>query len=104
SAARAPGGPHADAWAASQGPRQQLVDELGIEPGPDLRQLEAAILAQDSSLDIPRRERREPGGLPLSLEIVGPAFVGRDRELERLCAAWERAVAGRGGLVSVVGP
>ena len=30
--------------------RTQLGEELGIEPGPELRQLEAAVLAQDSSL------------------------------------------------------
>ena len=32
--------------------RATLVDELGIEPGPVLRQLELAILRQDPSLDL----------------------------------------------------
>ena len=30
-----------------------LAEELGLDPGPELRQLEAAILAQDHSLDVP---------------------------------------------------
>jgi DNA-binding SARP family transcriptional activator/ABC-type transport system substrate-binding protein len=33
--------------------RKKLVGELGIEPGPDLQQLEQAILRQDPSLDRP---------------------------------------------------
>ena len=33
--------------------RRKLVDELGIEPGPVLQQLEQAILRQDPSLDSP---------------------------------------------------
>ena len=32
-----------------------LGEELGLDPGPELRRLEAAILAQDPSLDAPRR-------------------------------------------------
>src|SRR6185503_4388492 len=31
--------------------RAVLVDELGIEPGPDLQRLQAAILAHDPALD-----------------------------------------------------
>src|SRR3954470_1800054 len=40
----------ADALQAYQDARTALVDELGIEPGERLRQLEAAILAQDPAL------------------------------------------------------
>ena len=40
----------ADALQAYQNARRQLVEELGIEPGARLRELEAAVLAQDESL------------------------------------------------------
>jgi DNA-binding SARP family transcriptional activator len=42
--------------------RARFVDELGIEPGPGLRDLEQAMLRQDSDLRLPppRREQPEP--------------------------------------------
>ena len=33
--------------------RSLLADELGVDPGPDLRRLEAAIVAQDDALEMP---------------------------------------------------
>ena len=52
-------GRQADALESFRDARRALVDELGLEPGRALRELEQAILAQDPALDPPReRERR----------------------------------------------
>jgi class 3 adenylate cyclase/DNA-binding SARP family transcriptional activator len=53
----------ADALQAYQNARRQLVEELGIEPGERLRELESAVLAQDPSLAVPVREP-EPAPAP----------------------------------------
>jgi DNA-binding SARP family transcriptional activator len=45
-------GRQADALNAYQSARRELVQELGIEPGPALQQLHAAILRQQRSLDV----------------------------------------------------
>jgi DNA-binding SARP family transcriptional activator/ABC-type branched-subunit amino acid transport system substrate-binding protein len=46
-------GRQADALAHYQSARRMLVDQLGIEPGPALRDLERSILAQDPALEVP---------------------------------------------------
>ncbi|WP_297776663.1 BTAD domain-containing putative transcriptional regulator, partial [Mycobacterium sp.] len=45
-------GRQGEALGAYQRARSLLADELGVDPGPELRRLEAAIVAQDASLDI----------------------------------------------------
>ena len=55
-------GRQVDALAAYRAARGSLVEELGLEPGPELRRLEAAVLAQDPALDLPAK----PAGRPVS--------------------------------------
>lgn len=45
-------GRQGEALGAYQRARSLLADELGVDPGPKLRRLEAAIVAQDASLDV----------------------------------------------------
>nr|WP_082971202.1 BTAD domain-containing putative transcriptional regulator [Mycobacterium sp. 852002-51971_SCH5477799-a] len=45
-------GRQGEALGAYQRARSMLADDLGVDPGPELRRLEAAIVTQDASLDI----------------------------------------------------
>ncbi|MDP8910031.1 MAG: AfsR/SARP family transcriptional regulator, partial [Chloroflexota bacterium] len=49
----------ADALQAYQDARRKLVEELGLEPGERLRELERAILAQDPALAVPAPQALE---------------------------------------------
>src|SRR4051794_4224262 len=89
-------GRQADALEAYRAGRAVLVDELGIEPGRPLRDLQAAILRQDGALDLapgPAAVAEAPRGL----------FVGREAELAALDEALDDACAGRGGIFLLVG-
>jgi DNA-binding SARP family transcriptional activator len=89
-------GRQAEALEVYQDARRTLVDELGIDPNRELRELEGAILRQDSTLDfVPPLAVSPP-------EARGP-FVGREQELAELLTGLDDAVAGRGGLFLIVG-
>ena len=60
--------------------RQLLVDQLGLEPGPELRRLERMILAQDSALTADR----PGGGLVSRLPAPANETIGRRRELSEI--------------------
>ena len=89
----------AEALQAYQDARRQLVAELGIEPGEQLRDLERAILAQDPALSLPAAA---PVELPAEL-ATGTPIVGREGDLEWLRAQWRAAREAPGRLAAVVG-
>ncbi|GAA2568724.1 BTAD domain-containing putative transcriptional regulator [Pseudonocardia hydrocarbonoxydans] len=76
--------------------RRLLADDLGLDPSPALRDLEARILGHD--LPAPAiRHRRAPA--PPRWLVTGTAFVGRDDEVAILVD-----VAEQHDLVTVTGP
>jgi YVTN family beta-propeller protein len=57
-------GRQAEALAAYRQARGVLVEQLGVEPGPELRRLQHAILEQDPALDAPARAGAAPSSSP----------------------------------------
>ena len=80
--------------------RALLRDELGIDPGAELRDLQARILADDPSLAAPRPvpAPRDPPLTEVHLPSRLPRLIGRDAERDRLAA-----LAARHRLVTIVG-
>jgi DNA-binding SARP family transcriptional activator len=86
-------GRQAEALDAYRRARTRLVDELGLEPAPELRGLEAAILNHD-----PRLQWTAPRPVAASQLLGPPRFVGRERELSVLVRGVDD-LRGRGGSV-----
>ncbi|MFF2554094.1 BTAD domain-containing putative transcriptional regulator [Nocardia sp. NPDC058058] len=96
--ARFHAGRQADALAALRAARDILADQLGIDPGPALLQLEADVLAQRIPVEL-------PAPVPLPAPTIEPTeihseFVGRTRELDELIRA---AVTGSPRVAAVIG-
>jgi eukaryotic-like serine/threonine-protein kinase len=91
-------GRQAEALDAFQVARRELVEELGIEPGRELRELHQAILNQDPSLDVVSTT-----AVPEESETTRGAFVGREAELQALLSGLDDVFAGRGRLFLLQG-
>jgi predicted ATPase/DNA-binding SARP family transcriptional activator len=86
------GGRQADALAAYQRARVMLAQELGLEPGEDLRELEQAVLRHEVPPAAPDQRQHN---LPARLT----SFVGREEEL-----AGVGKLLGQARLVTLTGP
>ncbi|MCX6466768.1 MAG: BTAD domain-containing putative transcriptional regulator, partial [Pseudonocardiales bacterium] len=87
-------GRQAEALEAYRRLRAVLATQLGVDPGPEARRLEAAVLAHDEALlALPRPARRGRSA----------PCVGRDRELAVLLRRVAAAADGDGGVVLVRG-
>jgi class 3 adenylate cyclase len=73
-------GRQGEALGAYQRARSLLADELGVDPGPDLRRLEAAIVVQDATLEMPVSQQ---------LSTVTRAVTFLLTDIEGSTAAWE---------------
>ena len=73
-------GRQADALKAYRVARRRFVDELGVEPSPELKRIERAILDHDPSLEAPPRRDRPPE------HEAGPGRLGRRRGVLALVA------------------
>jgi DNA-binding SARP family transcriptional activator len=75
--------------------RQLLRQDLGVEPGVELRRLHQAILRQSPELAWRPKQRAQAKG--------GRDYFGRAREMSRLQARFDEAAAGQGGVVLLAG-
>jgi predicted ATPase len=91
-----------------------LVEDLGLSPGPELRRLEAAILAHDPLLATPARvtdptrSTFDPSLPPLRAPLAvsydpNEPCVGRDHDLARLAERWEHTHHGNQHAIFIVG-
>ncbi|MFC4114336.1 AfsR/SARP family transcriptional regulator [Nonomuraea zeae] len=94
-----------DALAAYQRTRTALIDEIGVDPGPELRRLQQAMLVKDPVLDLTAPRERITGGepsVPAELPSDIHAFTARSGEVAQLRAALDGpaviAIDGSGGI------
>jgi DNA-binding SARP family transcriptional activator len=102
-------GRQGDALAALRRARARLAEELGVDPGPLLRELESDILAQAPHLAVPAAAPPTGpagAGVPAREDRALPAaapYVGRDAELALALDAAAGAAAGRPQIMLVTG-
>lgn len=95
-------GRRAEALEAFEDIRQRLADELGTDPGPELQQVFAALLAEPPRCVPPETAGAgDTGELPRQLPAELEAFVGRREKLAELEAV---AAAGTSRVIVIHGP
>jgi YVTN family beta-propeller protein len=100
-------GRQTDALDAFRNARTRLVDELGLEPGPELHELQGRILRHDPALAAPRRLRKSQASwrgrrLRAAILLAVGAFVATVFVLGAGSASRQPALAaGASGLVGV---
>ncbi len=102
-------GRRAEAMDAFRAARKQFVEELGLEPGPDVQSLHDAILNDDPSLAAPDSPVGQavgasgrPGPVPSELPPGIPGFIGREAELADLDALLTEAGNAPGPRVGLI--
>ena len=90
-------GRQGDAITAYHEARRVLSDELGVEPGPELKKLYEQVLYQDPALLPATLPRAAAAVMNLPSRIT--SFIGREAEIEEL-----RRLIDANRLVTVVGP
>ena len=78
-------GRQADALDAYRTARRTLDDELGLEPGPELRELEAAILRHDAATVARRLGRARPTEAPVERTCEPPSRSSSRRRCSSRC-------------------
>lgn len=94
----------AAALAALRRARRVLAEELGVDPGPALRSLEAEVLAQSPALDAPVGPTRRGQAAPVPQPRAPDGLVDRERETAVLRTMVDQLAAGRPGWLLVEGP
>jgi DNA-binding SARP family transcriptional activator len=72
-----------DALALYRETRRLLVDELGMEPGQELRELEQAILRQDAELEVPPLRPSTAPAAPVPVELEPQIEQSAPREVRK---------------------
>ena len=97
-------GRQGEALRAYRAARSTIGEELGLDPGPELQRLEAAILARDPDLDLAAGDvadlastsrTRSAGNLPVPIS----SFIGRIEEIDTVAE-----LLGQHRLMTLVGP
>lgn len=96
-------GRQAEALATLRRARAVLADELGLDPGAELVELEQAVLEQDPDLQVPAADLPAagcpwPGLAPYDVDDA-EHFFGRDQEVDECLERLART-----GFLAVVGP
>ena len=92
-----------DALAAGHELRRRLVDELGLDPGPELLELERSILEHAGDLRPVDATGPRPTLAPLLQAAHTNALVGRQSEREWLRRLWQSAIEGERQVALVAG-